>query len=238
MKIGIIGNGKMGQEIRGLAVDQNHDVTLIIDLDNQNDLIPDNLKKADVVFEFTTPEAAPESIKACIDSGIPVVSGTTGWLDHYAEIAEYCRQKNQAMFYSSNYSLGVNILFNLNRSLAKIMNAFPEYRIKIEETHHIRKVDAPSGTAITMANDIVPILDHKNQWEMAGENKKNAIPIHSVRESATPGIHTVSYESEFDLLEIRHSAKNRKGFALGALMAGEFLLGKQGVFGMQDLISL
>ena len=236
MRIGIIGFGKMGQEIEKLANKRGHEVNLVIDLENRNDLNTENLKKADVIFEFTTPEAAPENIIACFDGGVGVVSGTTGWMERYNEIADHCRKTRQSFFYASNYSLGVNILFNLNRHLAAIINRFPEYDVFIEEIHHLQKVDAPSGTAITLANDIIPLLDLKDRWEPAGKNNKEAIPIQSVRENAVTGIHTVSYRSEFDTLEIRHSAKSRYGFAVGALMAGEFLVGKKGVFGMKDLM--
>ncbi len=236
MRIGIIGFGKMGQEIKKLANKRGHEVKLVIDLENRNELNTENLKKVDIIFEFTTPEAAPENIIACFNGGVGVVSGTTGWMDRYDEIADHCRQTNQSFFYASNYSLGVNILFNINRHLAAIMNRFPEYDVFIEEIHHLQKLDAPSGTAITLANDIIPLLDQKDRWEPAGKNNKKKIPIHSVRENAVTGIHTVSYRSEFDTLEIRHSAKSRYGFAVGALMAGEFLVGKKGIFGMQDLM--
>ncbi len=238
MRIGIIGFGKMGQEIKKLAIERGHEVTLIIDLENQNDLNPEKLKMVDVIFEFTTPETAPENIIACFDGGVGVVSGTTGWMDRYNEITDHCHKTKQAFFYASNYSLGVNILFNINRQLAAVMNRFPEYEVFIEEVHHLQKRDAPSGTAITLANEMIPLLDKKDRWEPAGGNNKKAIPIQSIRENGVTGIHTVSFRSEFDTLEIRHSAKNRRGFAVGALMAGEFLIGKKGVFGMQDLIPI
>jgi 4-hydroxy-tetrahydrodipicolinate reductase len=236
MRIGIIGFGKMGREIKKLATERGHEVNLIIDVENRNDLNPLNLKKVDIVFEFTTPEAAPENIISCFNGGVAVVSGTTGWLDHFSIVADHCRQTNQAFFYASNYSIGVNILFSINRYLAGIMNRFPEYDVSIEEIHHLRKLDAPSGTAITLANEMIPLLDRKDRWETAGEHGEGVIPIRSVRENEVPGIHTVFYRSEFDMLEIRHSAKSRRGFAVGALMAATFLIGKNGVFGMQDLM--
>lgn len=236
MKIGIIGFGKMGQEIRKLAIEKGHEVNLVVDLENRHDLNPTNLKKVDVVLEFTTPEAAPENIVTCFDAGVGVVSGTTGWLDRFEEVTRHCRQNNQAFFYASNYSLGVNILFSMNRHLAKIMNRFPEYGVFIEEIHHLQKLDAPSGTAIALADEMIPLLEKKDRWEPAGNNSERVIPIQSVRESAVTGIHTVSYRSDFDTLEIRHTAKSRLGFATGALMAAGFLIGRKGVFGMQDLM--
>jgi len=236
MRIGIIGFGKMGQEIQKLAIEKGHEVNLIIDLENRNDLNPRNLEKVDIVFEFTTPETAPENIICCFDGGVGVVSGTTGWMDHFDRVADHCRQTKQAFFYASNYSVGVNILFSINRYLAAIMNRFPEYDVFIEEVHHLQKLDSPSGTAITLASEMIPLLDQKDRWEPEGKNSKQVIPIQSVRRNAIPGVHTVSYRSEFDTLEIRHSAKSRRGFAVGALMAAEFLAGKKGVFGMQDLM--
>ncbi len=236
MRIGIIGFGKIGQEIKKLAIERGHQVNLIIDLENRNDLNPRNLKKVDVVFEFTTPETAPDNIISCFDGGVGVVSGTTGWMDHFDKVADHCRHTKQAFFYASNYSVGVNILFSINRYLAAIMNRFPEYHVFIEEVHHLQKLDAPSGTAITLANEMIPLLDQKDRWEPTGENSDQVIPIQSVRKNQVTGIHTVSYHSEFDTLEIRHSAKSRRGFAVGALMAAGFLIGKKGVFGMQDLM--
>lgn len=236
MKVGIVGFGKMGQEINKLALEKGHEVNLIVDLENRHDLNPQNLKKVDVVLEFTTPEAAPENIITCFDGGAAVVSGTTGWMDRFDEVTSHCRQTNRAFFYASNYSLGVNILFTINRYLAKIMNRFPEYDVLIEEIHHLQKRDAPSGTAITLAEEMIPLLEKKDRWEPAGDNAERVIPIESVRKDAITGVHTVSYRSAFDTLEIRHSAKSRRGFAVGALMAAGFLAGKKGVFGMQDLM--
>jgi len=238
MRIGIIGYGKMGHEIQQLAIEQNHSVNLIIDLENSDELNPVNLKKVDMVFEFTTPEAAPGNIMKCFNNGVPVVSGTTGWLNNFEQVANHCRKTNQSFFYAANFCLGVNILYNINRSLAKIMNRFPEYEIEIEEIHHTQKLDSPSGTAITLANEMIPILDMKDSWKRKGDNKETEIPVRSIREGAVPGTHSVKYESEVDKLEIRHSAKSRKGFALGALLSAEFLMGKKGVFGMKDLLSI
>jgi len=238
MKIGIIGNGKMGQAIGKAAEKRNHQVILVVDLENQDDMNAQTLGHVDVVFEFTHPTAAPHNIKTCFNYNIPVVCGTTGWLDQFDELADYCRQHNKTLFYAPNFSLGVNILSRINRSLAKMMNQFPQYQVEIEETHHIHKIDAPSGTAISLAEDIISAMDRIDQWEKAGQNQKGALPVRSIRESDIPGRHVVSFESEFDKLEIHHSSKSREGFAMGAILAGEFILGKQGVYGMDDLLSL
>ncbi|UCG27819.1 MAG: 4-hydroxy-tetrahydrodipicolinate reductase [Bacteroidales bacterium] len=236
MRLGIIGYGKMGHEIENIALKRNHEITLIVDLDNYDDLNPDKLKTVDVAVEFTTPGTAYANIRKCFDGNVPVVSGTTGWLEHYERITEYCLQKNQAFFYASNYSLGVNILFSINRYLAGIMNNFRDYSVEIEETHHVQKLDAPSGTAITLADDIIPALEYKDRWIAEGNGGENVIPIHSSRKDMIPGIHTVKYDSEYDTLEITHSAKGRTGFAMGAVLAAEFLNGKKGIFGMKDLL--
>ena len=236
MKLGIIGYGKMGHEIEKIALERNHEIILIVDLQNLDDLNQEKLKSVDVALEFTTPGTAYANIRKCFDGNVPVVSGTTGWLDRYDEITRYCLQKNLAFFYASNYSLGVNILFKLNRYLAGIMNKFGEYRVEIEEIHHIQKLDAPSGTAVTLANDMVPLLEQVNRWAPEGEADKNAIPIRSIRKNMIPGTHRVIYNSEYDSLEIGHTAKGRTGFAQGAVFAAEFLHGKKGIFGMSDLL--
>jgi len=236
MKLGIIGYGKMGHEIEKIALARNHEITLIVDLHNRDDLNQEKLKPVDVALEFTTPGTAYANIRKCFNGNVPVVSGTTGWLEQYDTITAYCLQKNLAFFYASNYSLGVNILFKLNRYLAGIMDRFREYRVEIEEIHHIQKLDAPSGTAVTLANDMIPILEQVDRWAPEGEAGKDAVPIRSIRKDMVPGTHRVIYDSEYDSLEIIHTAKGRTGFALGALLAAEFLYGKKGIFGMSDLL--
>ncbi len=238
MKIALIGYGKMGKEIKALAEERGHTLPLIIDVDNRGDLKPEILGQADVAIEFTTPRAAAENILACFDAGVPVVSGTTGWTDALPDIRRRCEKEGQAFFYASNYSLGVNILFHINRQLAEIMNRYPEYDVMLEETHHVQKLDSPSGTAVTLAEDILGAVERKKIRVNRPAEKEEELAIVSHREDMIPGIHTVRYDSEMDTLELTHSAKSRKGFALGAILAAEFIVGKTGCFGMKDLLGL
>ncbi len=238
MKIALIGYGKMGKEIRALAESRGHTIPLIIDVDNREDLTPESLKQADVAVEFTNPDAALQNIEACFDARVPVVSGTTGWTDKMDEVRKRCEEEKQAFFYASNYSLGVNILFHINRVLADIMNRYPGYEIMMEETHHVQKLDSPSGTAITLAEDILQRIDRKKKWVNRMTKRDDELSVISYRRDKVPGIHTVRYNSEMDTLTLTHSAKSRKGFALGAVMAAEFIVGKTGCFGMKDLLNL
>ncbi len=226
----------MGKEIEKAALLRNHTISLIIDINNQHDLSPENLRNADVAIEFTSPGAAMKNISACFDAHIPVVSGTTGWMDRMNAIKKRCKEEKQAFFYASNFSLGVNILFHINRMLAKIMNRYPDYDVMLEETHHIRKLDSPSGTAITLAEDILRQMDRKNKWVNQASAVPEDIGIISYRKDMIPGIHTIRYDSDMDTLELTHSAKSRKGFALGAVLAAEYLKGKTGCHGMKDLL--
>ncbi|MDR1527530.1 MAG: 4-hydroxy-tetrahydrodipicolinate reductase [Dysgonamonadaceae bacterium] len=228
MKITLIGYGKMGREIEKAAVERGHEIALIIDVDNQADFNSVAfLSATDVAIEFTRPESAYANYQKCFERHIPVVAGTTGWLQHLEAIQKACREQQQTFFYASNYSMGVNLFFMLNQHLAKWMNRFSEYDVRMEEIHHIHKIDAPSGTAITLAEDIVTSIDRKS---------RNNLLIESKREGEIPGIHEVFYESETDSISIRHEAKNRKGFALGAVLAAEFIHGKTGFFTMNDLL--
>jgi 4-hydroxy-tetrahydrodipicolinate reductase len=238
MKIALIGYGKMGKEIEAIALERNHTISLIIDIDNQNDLTSENLKKADVVIEFTNPEKAYENVLKCFEANIPVVSGTTGWNKNVEEAKKICLQKNQSFIWSSNFSLGVNIFFKLNEFLAKMMNNFDNYNVSMVETHHTQKLDAPSGTAITLANDIISKVERKKEWQLNGEDNSEKLKITAVREGAVPGKHTINYDSPVDFIEIKHSAKSRKGFAFGAVLAAEYIHNKKGVFTMNDLISI
>lgn len=231
MKIALIGYGKMGKEIETIAISRNHSIVYKFDLNNTEEFIPENLSKVDVAIEFTSPETAFENYLMCFKSEVPVVSGTTGWLDKFHDIKKICLKDKKAFFYASNFSIGVNILFKMNEQLAKIMNNYKNYEIGITETHHIEKKDAPSGTAITLAEGIVNNSDEKR-------NSIDKIPINSLRKVNIPGIHTIKYESDVDFIEITHSAKNRKGFALGAILAAEFIVGKKGFFSMDDLMKL
>jgi len=241
MKIALIGYGKMGKEIEKIALERNHQIELIIDKDKQLDLTREKLKNIDVAIEFSKPDAAVANYIKCFKSGVPVVSGTTGWFentDTFSEIKTRCLQEKQTFFYASNFSLGVNIFFKLNSHLAKIMNQFPAYEIAIEEQHHIHKLDAPSGTAISLANEIARQIERKTTWQNRPQAGNSSVKINSVRDGEIPGTHIVSYDSEIDKIEIKHQAKNRKGFALGAVLAAEFCLGKTGVFGMDDLLNV
>lgn len=235
MKAAIIGYGKMGREIEKILRDRGHEIILTIDADNAADLTAENLKSVDVAIEFTTPSTAYDNIRICLECGTAVVSGTTGWTSRLGELQELCREKGGALFYASNYSLGVNLMFRLNRQLAEMMNRFSAYDVAIEETHHTQKKDSPSGTAVTLAEDIISRLDRKNGWVNEQTDDKSLIGITSYRVGATPGDHSVTYTSEDDVLEIRHSIKNRRTLALGAVIAAEFLCGKSGVFTMDDL---
>ena len=252
MKAAIIGYGKMGREIEKILIARGHEVTLIIDIDNAADLNAENLANVDVAIEFTTPTTAYDNIRTCLECGTAVVSGTTGWTDRLAELQELCREKGGAMFYASNYSLGVNMMFRLNRRLAELMNHHTQYDVAIEEVHHIHKKDAPSGTAITLAEGVLAELDRKSGWEnptliefdeenkpivhYMGEAAPENIAITSLREGETPGIHTVTYDSDDDTLQITHIIKNRRTLAMGAVVAAEFLCGKKGFFSMDDLL--
>lgn len=250
MKAAIIGHGKMGREIEKILLERGHRIGAVIDEANASELDAAHLAGIDVALEFTTPDAAYGNIRACIDAGIPVVSGTTGWTNRLEELRSYCREKGGALFYASNYCLGVNLMFRLNRQLAEMMNRVGGYEVRIEEVHHTQKKDAPSGTAITLAEGIIDRLDTKQGWvnyapgiehaanrvERSEETPADCVEIRSVREGAVPGIHTVSYESEDDRLEIRHTIKNRRTLAAGAVVAAEFLCGKRGVYGMADLL--
>lgn len=236
MNIALIGYGKMGKEIEQIANERNHHISLIIDINNVGDFTTENLRKADVAIEFSKPETAVDNLRKCFKAQTPVVCGTTGWIEQYDAIAKECTDANSAFFYSSNYSLGMNVFFKLNEYLAKIMDNFPQYDVTMEEVHHTQKLDAPSGTAISLAKDIIARLDRKSSWQLDGQNTPDALRIHAKREGTVPGIHTVKYSSEVDYIEMTHSALSRKGLALGAVIAAEFLAGKKGVYSMNDLL--
>lgn len=238
MNIAIFGYGRMGKEIEKLALERSHNVILRIDENNIKSINKDNFKEVDVVVEFSTPENAFNNINLCLDNNVPVVSGTTGWLKDIDKIIERCNSENKTFFYASNYSLGVNILFKLNNYLAQIMDNFPAYSVKIEETHHTQKIDAPSGTAITLAEGIIANNERVNNWDKEETDSKDSIPIKSIREGSVPGNHKIIYESSFDKIMVEHDAKSRKGFALGAVLAAEFIIGKKGYFTMNDLLNI
>lgn len=238
MKIALIGYGKMGHEIEKIAVARGHEVVLTIDVDTYDKLTPENLAGVDVAIEFTMPESAVNNYKKCFASKVPVVSGTTGWLDKRAEVEQCCKENDTAFFYASNFSLGANLFFELNRVLAKLMQPFDQYRPEITEVHHTQKLDKPSGTAISLAEDMIKLMPSLNGWVNDVDPKANEVEIHSVREGAVPGIHAIKYDSEVDFIEITHSAKSRKGLAFGAVLAAEYTAGKKGLYSMSDLLNL
>lgn len=236
MKIAIIGYGRMGKMIEEAAVQQGHTIGLIIDLNNQADLTPQNIAGHDVAIEFTTPSSAWNNISVCFDADTPVVSGTTGWLERMPELKERCLRENHALVYSSNFSIGVNILFYINRQLAKLINPFDQYKPRIEEIHHTKKLDAPSGTAISLAQGIIGEINRFQKWKLSGADDNQTIPVKAIRADDITGIHEIIYESDVDTLSVRHSAKNRKGFALGTILAAEFIVNKRGFFTMEDVL--
>ena len=235
MKVAIIGYGKMGHEIEQELLSRGHSVALIIDQDNAHDLCAEKLAGVDVAIEFTTPTTAYSNVRTCIECGTPVVSGTTGWHDKLEELQALCRERGSSMIWSSNYSLGVNITFRLNRYLAELMNRFDAYNIDIEEIHHTQKKDAPSGTAISLANDIIARVERKQRWLNEPTEEADAIAITSLREGMVPGTHTVTYTSEDDKIEVRHTLFSRRALALGAVVAAEFVAPRKGVFTIDDL---
>lgn len=226
----------MGHQIEKIAISRGHTIVSIIDVSNPQDFDSPAFKSADVAIEFSTPDSAISNYRKCFAANVPVVAGTTGWLEHMDEVKKACQNEGQTFFYASNYSLGVNIFFHLNKYLAKIMNGFPAYDVRMEETHHIHKLDAPSGTAITLAEGILDNIDRKDRWNLEVEEKNTDLPIHCIREGEVPGIHEVIYESEADIISIKHDAKSRLGFALGAVVAAEFTKGKKGFLGMDDML--
>ena len=235
MKVAIIGYGKMGHEIEQVLLQRGHTVALIIDQNNAGDLNAENLADIDVAIEFTTPDTAYTNVRTCIECGTPVVSGTTGWHDRLEELQSLCREKDSTMIWSSNYSLGVNITFRINRYLAELMNRFDTYNVSMEEIHHTQKKDAPSGTAISLANDILERVERKDKWVNEPTTDANAIEITSLREGTVPGTHTVTYTSEDDKIEIKHTLFSRRALALGAVVAAEFIAPRKGVFTIDDL---
>jgi len=226
----------MGKIIERIALERGHKIVSIIDIDNKNDFNSEAFKSADVAIEFSVPQVAVDNIKSAFKAGVPIVSGTTGWSDALPELKKLIAANGYTLFWASNYSLGVNIFAAVNVFLAKLMNSYPNYNVEMTEIHHTQKLDAPSGTAITLADGILENLERKTNWTKEVETKPTDLAIKSIREGQVPGIHTIRYESEVDSIEITHDAKSREGFALGAVVAAEFTAGKKGLLGMHDLM--
>lgn len=236
MKVAILGYGKMGKVIESILLERGHEISLKINRSNA-DFDLKELTESDVAIEFSIPGAATQNIRKCFQANVPVVVGTTAWYDDFNVITEECKAQNQTLFYASNFSLGVNIFFEINRKLAAMMNQFEDYNVDIDEIHHTQKLDAPSGTAITTAEVILKELDRKKNWKLNTEETLSDIKITAQRIPDVPGTHTVKYESEIDVISFEHRAKSRKGFALGSVLAAEFVIGKKGIFGMKDLLN-
>jgi 4-hydroxy-tetrahydrodipicolinate reductase len=236
MKIALIGYGRMGHEVEKIAIKRGHIIKLIVDRDNTGELNRQNLKGIDVAIEFSMPSTALSNITECLNCRVPVVSGTTGWLDHYDKAVEICNINGTSFIHSSNFSIGVNILFRLNSELARLMNKFDDYKVSVEEIHHVRKLDAPSGTAITLADGINREHSGYAAWHKGSSRERGSVPVISIREGEVPGTHTVTWDSDIDTISLRHEAKNRKGLALGAVVAAEFISSRSGVFTMKDVM--
>ncbi len=242
MKIALLGYGKMGQIIEKFATDRGHEIILKIDADNIHELTIANLKKIDVAIDFSTPASVIKNIETCFEANAPIVVGTTGWYGKLQEIKNQCERSNNSMLYASNFSIGVNVFFFVNKILAKIMNSYPQYEVQVEEIHHTQKMDAPSGTAMTIAEGILENLERKKEWvnEVVGQEnemivKPDQLLIESHRIEEVPGTHTVIYSSEVDSIEFKHKAHNRAGFALSAVLAAEWLQDKTGFFSIDDM---
>jgi 4-hydroxy-tetrahydrodipicolinate reductase len=238
MKVALIGYGKMGKAIEQILLQKGHTVSLIINIENETDLTPQNLSNCDVAIEFTGAESAAKNINACFNAGIPVISGSTGWLQQLPEVTADCTKQNGAFLYASNFSIGVNIFFEVNILLAKLMAPQTQYNISVEEIHHTAKKDAPSGTAISLAEQIIHNNTNKTNWQNNETNLANILPIISKRIDPAPGTHSITYSSEIDTIEISHTAHNRVGFAAGAVLAAEYIIGKKGVFTMKDVLGI
>ena len=234
MKLTLLGYGKMGKTIAEIATGRGHAIVSRIDVDNQHEMA--RLSEADVVIEFSHPDVAANNVQACLQAGVPVVSGTTGWLHRRAEVEAFCRQQNGTFFYASNYSLGVNLFFRLNEKLAALMKGREGYDVSVDEIHHTQKKDAPSGTAITLAEGILKTSTDKKRWVNHPSGQPEDLVIRSFREDPAPGTHRVKYTSAIDDIEIVHTAHTREGFALGAVLVAEWIIGRKGVLTMQDFL--
>jgi 4-hydroxy-tetrahydrodipicolinate reductase len=238
MKIALIGYGKMGQAIETIALKRGHDIVLKISIENIDENTIENIRKADVAIEFTGPEIAFGNVIKCLDAGVPVVSGSTGWLQRFNEATKHCQAVNGALLYASNFSVGVNVFFALNKRLAELIAPHPGYQVAVTEIHHTAKKDAPSGTAITLAEGIMQYLPQKTQWVNHATSNPQELAIISERVDPAPGTHVITYSSDIDDIEIKHTAHNRTGFATGAVLAAEFLYNKKGIYSMTDVLGI
>lgn len=240
MKIALIGYGKMGHEIEAIAKSKGHEITLCIALENNEELTVENLKLCDVAIEFTSPHSAYQNIIKCFEAGIPVVCGSTGWYDKLDSVKEICAKQNQSFLYASNFSIGVNIFFEMNKMLASLMNTYPDYNVEIEEIHHLQKLDKPSGTGLSLAQDVLHYNNRKNKVKLADETESAPadLLINAIRTEGVVGTHTVKYQSAIDELTITHKAYNRKGFAIGAVLAAEWIVTHKGFYEMRDMLGL
>ncbi|MAS52868.1 MAG: 4-hydroxy-tetrahydrodipicolinate reductase [Flavobacteriales bacterium] len=237
MKIAILGYGKMGREIEKIALSRGNDVVLTVGEDNLNDLTKENLSEADVAIEFSTPHTAYDNIQLCFEAGVPIVVGTTGWLDKIDNCIQQT-ESGKGLFYASNFSVGVNVFFEINKKLAALMAPYNDYKVEMEEVHHTEKLDSPSGTAITLAEGVIDNFPKVTSWVNDKTISENEVGILSKRIENVPGTHIVTYENDIDEIYIKHTAHNRKGFALGAVLAAEFMKDKSGFYGMSDLLGL
>ncbi len=237
MNIALFGYGKMGKEIEQIALQRNHRIVLKIDKENSSILTKEQLKQADVAIEFSTPDTVISNIYKCFEAQLPIIVGATGWYTKFEEIKSYCLKENHSLFYATNFSLGVNLFFKMNEEIARMMNKFSDYEVAMQEIHHIHKLDKPSGTAITTAEKILANHSKKNNWSIDKKGNTDLF-IDVVREDEVPGTHTVFYKSDIDEISLTHKAYNRKGFALGAVLAAEFLYNKKGIYTMSDLLNL
>jgi 4-hydroxy-tetrahydrodipicolinate reductase len=238
MRIALIGYGKMGHMIEEVAIERGHEIVLKIHIDNTEEFTQENISKADVAIEFTAPDSAFENVKKCLDYDIPVVSGSTGWNDKLEEAKQYCQKKNGSFLHTSNFSVGVNIFFEVNKLLAKLMAGHTEYDVTLKEVHHTQKKDAPSGTAVTLAEQVLSLLPRKKTWVNKESQTPEELSIISERIDPAPGTHYVKYSSDIDDIEIIHTAHGRKGFALGAVLAAEYIHDKKGIFNMKDVLKI
>jgi len=242
MKIALIGYGKMGKAIEEIAIQRGHEVILKVDSKTEN--WEAKLEKVDVAIEFTRPDSAIHNLSSLIEANIPTITGTTGWYSNYKTISELVKQKNGSFLAATNFSIGVNLFFAINKLTARLLNTQPDYEVSMEEIHHLQKLDAPSGTAITLAEQLIENLDSKNKWiciedqNQAESIDSETVPIYAFREDGVPGTHTINYESDIDSITLTHTAHNRKGFALGAVLSAEFILNKKGIFTMNDVLNI